>query len=138
MSETDRDLPRSEEEWREVLSDEEYRILRERGTEPKFTGDLLDVDEGGVYRCAGCSQELFSSNEKYDAGHGWPSFFDVASDDSVETEVDTSHGMRRIEVLCSGCGGHLGHVFEDGPDPTGKRYCINSAALEFEPEAEGS
>jgi peptide-methionine (R)-S-oxide reductase len=137
MSESEADdLPRTEEEWREVLTDEEYRILREKGTEPKFTGDLLDVDEAGVFRCAGCSQELFTSEEKFGSGTGWPSFYDVASEDSIETEVDTSHGMRRIEVLCSRCGGHLGHVFDDGPEPTGKRYCINSAALDFEPEGQ--
>jgi peptide-methionine (R)-S-oxide reductase len=135
MSESDADLPRTEEEWREVLTEEEYRILREKGTEPKFSGDLIDVDEAGEFRCAGCGQVLFTSDEKFGSGTGWPSFYDVASGDSVETEVDTSHGMRRIEVLCSRCGGHLGHVFEDGPEPTGKRYCINSAALDFEPES---
>ena len=128
------ELPGTDEEWREMLTDEEYHILRERGTEPKFSGDLLDVDEDGVFRCAGCSAALFDADAKFDSGHGWPSFYDVVEEGNVETEVDTRHGMRRTEVLCSSCGGHLGHVFEDGPDPTGKRYCINSAALDFDPE----
>ncbi len=127
-------LPQTDEEWREKLTDEEYRILREGGTEPKFSGDLLDVDEDGVFQCAGCGQELFSTDEKFESGTGWPSFWDVLDEDNVELERDTSHGMDRVEVVCSNCGGHLGHVFNDGPDPTGKRYCINSAALEFESE----
>lgn len=133
-SDVDEELPRTEAEWREVLTDEEYRILREKGTEPKFSGDLLDIEGEGVYRCAGCSQALFTSDTKFDSRTGWPSFYDVVSEGNVETEVDTSHGMRRIEVLCSQCGGHLGHVFDDGPtETTGKRYCINSAALDFDP-----
>jgi peptide-methionine (R)-S-oxide reductase len=121
----------SDEEWRERLSEEEYRILREAGTEPKFSGDLVDEDGEGTYRCAGCGAALFDAETKYGSGTGWPSFFD-ANDDNVETELDASHGMRRVEVMCAQCGGHLGHVFEDGPDPTGKRYCINSAALDFD------
>jgi peptide-methionine (R)-S-oxide reductase len=125
-------LPQSDDEWREVLSEEEYEILRERGTEAKFTGDLLDVKADGEFTCAGCGTVLFDSETKFDSKTGWPSFFAPANDSNVETEVDTRHGMRRIEVSCANCGGHLGHVFEDGPDPTGKRYCINSAALEFE------
>jgi peptide-methionine (R)-S-oxide reductase len=127
------DLPRSEAEWRERLTDEEYRVLRERGTEPRFSGEHLDRSEDGRYLCAGCGAELFDSETKYDSRCGWPAFF-AAHDESVETKTDTSHGMRRIEVLCKTCGGHLGHVFDDGPEPTGQRYCINSVAIDFEPE----
>ena len=127
------EIPDSEAEWRDRLTDEEYEILRNRGTEPKFSGDYLDVKDDGTFRCAGCGAELFDSDTKFDSNSGWPSFFD-ANGDAVETETDTRHGMRRVEVLCSTCGGHLGHVFDDGPDPTGKRYCINSVALEFDPE----
>ena len=128
------DLPETEAEWREILTDEEYRILREAGTEPKFSGDLLDVKADGVFRCAGCGAALFESDEKFDSGTGWPSFGDVYAEGTVETRLDTSHGMERTEVVCATCGGHLGHVFDDGPAPTGKRYCINSAALDFDPE----
>ncbi|MUV90083.1 peptide-methionine (R)-S-oxide reductase MsrB [Halapricum sp. CBA1109] len=133
MSEMD-DLPGNDEEWREILTDEEYRVLREQGTEPKFSGDLLEVKDDGVFRCAGCSTPLFDSDTKFDSGSGWPSFYDVVSEGNVETRVDKSHGMTRTEVVCGTCEGHLGHVFEDGPDPTGKRYCINSAALDFDSE----
>jgi peptide-methionine (R)-S-oxide reductase len=134
MSDTDGidDGELSDEEWRERLTDEEYEILRERGTEPKFSGDLLDVTAEGTFACAGCGTPLFESDSKFDSGTGWPSFADALTG-NVETEVDTRHGMRRVEVLCATCGGHLGHVFEDGPEPTGKRYCINSAALDFDP-----
>lgn len=128
------DLPESEKEWREKLSDEEYRILREAGTEPRFAGDYLDLKDDGVFKCAGCGAELFDTDHKFESGTGWPSFYDVADSEHIETEVDKSHGMERIEVKCGTCDGHLGHVFEDGPEPTGKRYCINSAALEFEEE----
>ncbi|GAB3676607.1 peptide-methionine (R)-S-oxide reductase MsrB [Halopiger thermotolerans] len=125
------DLPESDAEWRERLSDEEYRILREAGTEAPFSGEYVDHKEDGSYACAACGAELFDSETKFESGCGWPSFYDV-DEEKVETRLDTSHGMRRTEVLCANCGGHLGHVFEDGPEPTGKRYCINSVALEFE------
>jgi len=123
----------SDEEWRERLDEDEYHILRERGTEPKFSGDHIDRKADGAYACAGCGTTLFDSDTKFGSGTGWPSFYD-AVDGAVELETDTRHGMRRTEVLCATCGGHLGHVFEDGPDPTGERYCINSVALEFDPE----
>jgi len=123
----------SDDEWRERLSEDEYHVLRERGTEPKFSGEFLDQKADGSYACAGCGATLFDADTKFDSGSGWPSFYD-AVDGAVELEPDTRHGMRRTEVLCADCGGHLGHVFEDGPDPTGERYCINSVALEFDPE----
>ncbi|WIV68597.1 peptide-methionine (R)-S-oxide reductase MsrB [Natrialbaceae archaeon AArc-T1-2] len=131
MSQERDDLPTTEVEWRERLSEEEYRILREAGTEPPFSGEYVDHEADGRYTCAGCGTTLFEADTKFESGCGWPSFYDV-DDDRVETRPDTSHGMRRTEVLCANCGGHLGHVFEDGPDPTGLRYCINSVALEFE------
>lgn len=128
------EIPENEEDWKEHLTDEEYNILRNSGTEPRFSGDHVDTSQEGVYKCAGCQNLLFSSDHKFKSGTGWPSFYDAASSDNIETEVDKSHGMSRIEVKCSKCDGHLGHVFEDGPKPTGKRYCINSAALDFEEE----
>jgi peptide-methionine (R)-S-oxide reductase len=123
---------KSEAEWRAQLEPERYRILREKGTEPPFSGEYDHVFEPGTYRCAGCGAELFDSDAKYDSGCGWPAFSAPAGEDAVEEEVDTSHGMVRTEVLCASCGGHLGHVFPDGPHSTGLRYCINSAALDLE------
>lgn len=126
------DLPESE--WRQRLSPEQYRILREAGTERAFTGRYVDNKAAGEYRCAGCGQPLFESDTKYDSGSGWPSFTAPAAGDAVTEHADTSHGMRRVEVRCSKCDGHLGHLFDDGPGPEGLRYCINSASLDFEPD----
>jgi peptide-methionine (R)-S-oxide reductase len=125
-------IARTDSEWREALSPEQYRVLRQKGTEAPFSGEYDHTFEPGSYHCAGCGAVLFESDAKYDSGCGWPAFYAPADDDAIDEEVDTSHGMVRTEVLCASCGGHLGHVFPDGPHPTGVRYCINSAALKLE------
>ena len=124
---------RSDEEWRRLLTPEQYHVLREKGTERAFTGAYWNAHDDAHYLCAACGAELFGSDAKFDSGTGWPSFTRPARGDAVETEVDRSHGMTRVEVHCARCGGHLGHLFEDGPAPTGQRFCINSASLRAEP-----
>ena len=128
----------TEDEWKERLSPERYAVLRQQATEPAFSGEYAFTKDGGVYRCAGCGAELFSSETKFDSGTGWPSFYEPAVAEAVETVSDTSHGMVRTEVVCRRCGGHLGHVFPDGPRPTGDRYCINSLSLELDPATDES
>lgn len=127
-------MQKTEQEWREALTSEQYRVLREQGTEPAFSGVYFANKEPGRYRCAACGEELFSSEQKFDSGTGWPSFFAPLSEASVETDTDCTHGMIRTEVHCARCNSHLGHVFPDGPKPTGLRYCINSVSLDFDAE----
>jgi peptide-methionine (R)-S-oxide reductase len=125
---------RTDEEWRTLLSKEQYQVLRQKGTERAFTGKYWENHEDGTYLCAGCGEELFRSDDKFDSGSGWPSFTAPAAPGHVAEELDTTHGMTRTEVVCARCGGHLGHVFTDGPGPKGLRYCINSASLDFTPK----
>ena len=127
-------VEKTEEEWKQQLSTEEYHILREKGTERAFTGKYWDHKEKGIYNCKACGEPLFLSETKYDSGCGWPSFFKPATDDNIDEQMDKSFGMYRTEVTCSNCGSHLGHVFTDGPQPTGLRYCINSASIDFSKE----
>ncbi len=124
-------LQKSDAGWRAQLDASRYRVVRQKGTERAFTGELWDHHGDGIYVCAGCGQELFASTDKFESGTGWPSYTRAVHGDAVATETDISHGMARVEALCSNCGGHLGHVFDDGPAPTGKRWCINSASLDF-------
>jgi peptide-methionine (R)-S-oxide reductase len=126
-------VEKSDAQWREELAPEQYEVLRRQGTERPFTGKYVHVKDDGMYHCAGCGAELFSSGTKFESGTGWPSFYEPAVAEAVEVREDRSHGMTRTEVVCARCGGHLGHLFDDGPDPTGLRYCLNSCALELEP-----
>jgi peptide-methionine (R)-S-oxide reductase len=126
-------VEKTDAQWREELSPEQYAVLRQQGTERPFAGKYVNVKDDGMYHCAGCGAELFSSDTKFESGTGWPSFYEPAVAENVELHTDSSHGMVRTEVTCAACGGHLGHVFPDGPNPTGQRYCINSCSLDLQP-----
>ena len=130
-----RKVDKTDAEWRAALTPEQYQIMRQKGTERAFTGAYVDNHDHGTYKCAACGEPLFDSDTKFDSGSGWPSFFKPLSSDAVDTEEDRSHGMRRTEAVCRKCGAHLGHVFDDGPKPTGQRYCVNSLSLDFEKKA---
>ncbi len=125
-------IVRTEEEWKKNLTPEQYRVMREKGAEVPFSGKYVNTKDGGIYKCAACGNPLFSSDTKFESGTGWPSFYDIATRGNIELREDKSGGMNRTEVVCAKCGAHLGHVFDDGPTPTGKRYCINSVCLELE------
>lgn len=128
-------IRKTEDEWRKILTSEEYYILRQKGTERPFTGKYNDHKEEGIYTCKACGEELFTSNHKFDSGCGWPSFDDEITGNKIYKQSDTSHGMRRVEILCNNCGGHLGHIFNDGPTETGLRYCVNSLSINFEKDS---
>ena len=127
-------IKKTDEQWKQELTPEQYQVCRQKGTERPFTGEYYKTKEAGMYKCAACGNELFDSSTKFDSGTGWPSFYQPAGEGNVETEEDSSYGMRRTEATCSKCGAHLGHVFEDGPNPTGLRYCINSVSLKLDPK----